>query len=471
MLIHNKLLIMVFLMLLTALPFTGCRHFEAKPINASDNLSRLEKRSLTDSGLRKFVETNLHKTYTEWPQKSWDFQMLTLAALYNSPELEIARAKSYEAEAAKITAGERPNPSIGVTPAYNTSNPSGGTSPWILGLVFDFPIETAGKRGDRLTEAGYLSDAAKMGIAATAWEIRANVKKSMIALWSARKQEILVKQKLEAVEELMRISSAQFKAGDIDKSELMRVQIIAEQARLEYGDLAGRANIALMNLAGAVSLAPYALDGMNIDLSNLEQTPPEIPSSDARRKALLNRADILISLSEYAASESALRLEIAKQYPDFHLNPGYEFDQGDNKWQIGFQLTLPVFNNNRGAIAEADAKRNTAAATFNALQAKVLNDIENAVVTFQTEQGKLANADSIFESSQRQAELIGKQYEAGEISKQVEILARLDNLIAALSRIDLQVKTQESLGELEQSLQTPLDATTLPAASTLMEVK
>jgi outer membrane protein, heavy metal efflux system len=471
MLIHNKLLMMVFLMILTALSFSGCRHFEAKPINASDNLSRLEKRSLTDSGLRKFVETNLHKTFTEWPPKSWDFQMLTLAALYNSPELEIARAKSYEAEAAKITAGERPNPSIGVTPTYNTSTPSGGISPWILGLTFDFPIETAGKRGYRVSQAAYLSDAAKMGIAATAWEIRANVKKSMIALWSARKQEILVKQKLAAVEELMRISSAQFKAGDIDKSELMHVQIIAEQARLEYGDFAGRSNIALMNLAGAASLGPYALDGVDIDLSNFEQTPPEIPSSDARRKALLNRADILISLSEYAANESVLRLEIAKQYPDFHLNPGYEFDQGDNKWQIGIQLTLPIFNNNSGAIAEADARRNTAAATFNALQAKVLNDIENAVVTFQTEQGKLANADSIFESSQKQAELIRKQYEAGEISKQVEILARLDNLIAALSRTDLQVKTQESLGELERALQTPLDATTLPAASTLMEVK
>jgi len=27
--------------------------------------------------------------------------------------------------------------------------------------------------------------------------------------------------------------------------------------------------------------------------------------------------------------------EIAKQYPDITLSPGYEFDQGDNKWSLG----------------------------------------------------------------------------------------------------------------------------------------
>jgi outer membrane protein, heavy metal efflux system len=471
MLIHNKLLMVVFLIIMTALPFSGCRHFEAKPLNASDNLTRLEQRSLTDSGLRKFVETNLHKTFTEWPPKSWDFQMLTLAALYNSPELEVARAKSYEAEAAKITAGERPNPSIGVSPGFNSSTPSDGASPWVLGLAFDFPIETAGKRGERLTGAGYLSDAAKLEIAVSAWEIRSNVKTAMIALWSTRKQEILVKEKLADVEELIRISSAQFKAGDIDKSELMRVQITAEQARLEYGDFTGRSTIALMNLATAACLAPHALNGVEVDLSGFEKAPPEVPSSDARRTALLNRADILSSLSEYAASETALRLEIAKQYPDFHLNPGYEFDQGDNKWQIGFQLTLPIFSNNNGAIEEADAKRSTAAARFNALQTKLLSDIESAVVALQTSQMNLTNSGTIFENSKRQSDLVLKQYEAGEISRQVEILARIETLTAALARIDSQVKTQESLGALEQALQTPLDAATIPAASILMEVK
>jgi len=48
----------------------------------------------------------------------------------------------------------------------------------------------------------------------------------------------------------------------------------------------------------------------------------------SRRQALQGRADVLAALSDYAASESALQLEVAKQYPDVHLNTGYEYDQG-----------------------------------------------------------------------------------------------------------------------------------------------
>ena len=44
--------------------------------------------------------------------------------------------------------------------------------------------------------------------------------------------------------------------------------------------------------------------------------------------ALTHRADVLAALAEYAAAEALLRSEIAKQYPDIHLNPGYSFDTG-----------------------------------------------------------------------------------------------------------------------------------------------
>src|SRR5205085_2292763 len=99
-----------------------------------------------------------------------------------------------------------------------------------------------------------------------------------------------------------------------------------------------------------------------------------------RRELLLTRPDILASLAEYAASQSALQLEIAKQYPDIHLSPGYEFDQGDNKWSLGVGITLPIFNRNQGAIREAIAKRSEAAANFATLQAHAINETERAVV-------------------------------------------------------------------------------------------
>src|SRR5207249_2670968 len=82
----------------------------------------------------------------------WDFEMLTLAAFFFHPELEVARAEWNQASAQIITAGARPNPTIAVTPEYDFT-PSAGLSPWLPAVQFDFPIETAGKRGHRIAIA------------------------------------------------------------------------------------------------------------------------------------------------------------------------------------------------------------------------------------------------------------------------------------------------------------------------------
>src|SRR5205085_5098035 len=114
----------------------------------------------------------------------------------------------------------------------------------------------------------------------------------------------------------------------------------------------------------------------------LEDFPGELTTAEARGKAALSRTDILAALAEYAASQSALQLEIAKQYPDLHIGPGYQLDQTDNKSTLGATLTLPVLNQNQGAIGEAMARREEAAARFMAVQAKVLGEIDRAITGY-----------------------------------------------------------------------------------------
>src|SRR5204863_4886741 len=76
---------------------------------------------------------------------------------------------------------------------------------------------------------------------------------------------------------------------------------------------------------------------------------------------------------------SALELELAKRVPDFHLGPGYQWDQGANKWTLAISFELPVFHRNEAPIAEATARRAEAAAQFNVVQAQVLAAIDAAV--------------------------------------------------------------------------------------------
>lgn len=72
---------------------TGCATFQPQPVSPSETASAFESRTLDNADLKKFLEINLQHEITPWPPKSWDFTMLTLAALYYHPDMDVARAK------------------------------------------------------------------------------------------------------------------------------------------------------------------------------------------------------------------------------------------------------------------------------------------------------------------------------------------------------------------------------------------
>ena len=150
--------------------WTGCAHFESKPLSASKNADIFQQRTMEDSGLKEYLETN--GVAGAWPIPTWDLKALTLAAFYYHPDLDVARAKWAAASAGKKTAAERPNPTLNVAPAYNTTTLT--PSPWLVTATLDIPIETAGKRGYRIAAASQLSEAARLNIASVAWQVRSH---------------------------------------------------------------------------------------------------------------------------------------------------------------------------------------------------------------------------------------------------------------------------------------------------------
>lgn len=147
-----------FLILFGTFASSSCaaRRYQPAPMVPTETASRLQGRSLDDPGLRAFVETNLGHALTQWPPQGWDFQTLSLAGLYFNPTLDAVRARVEEAQAAVVTAGARPNPTLSIAP--------GVPSPYLLTLDFAVPIETAGKRGHRIRSARSLDQAARFDL-------------------------------------------------------------------------------------------------------------------------------------------------------------------------------------------------------------------------------------------------------------------------------------------------------------------
>src|SRR5947209_4667804 len=96
----------------------GCAHYDAKPVSAAANAERLDNRSLTNADLQAFVSKNLGQAA---PSKTWNLDALTWAAFYYHPSLEVARAQLLVAQGGEVTAGQRPNPVLTVSPQYNAT--------------------------------------------------------------------------------------------------------------------------------------------------------------------------------------------------------------------------------------------------------------------------------------------------------------------------------------------------------------
>ena len=188
-------------------------------------------------------------------------------------------------------------------------------------------------------------------------------------------------------------------------------------------------------------------------------TAEELTASKVRKLALLGRADILAALSDYAASQSALQLEVAKQYPDLHLAPGYLWNAGsagENDWQLGATVELPLLNRHKGAIAEATARREASAARFLALQAKVIAEIDGAAASFRASQTNFTAVEALTAAQKTQQQSVNAQFQAGAVDRLEVLTAELELNAASIARLDAQVKLQQAVGALEDAVQRPL---------------
>lgn len=450
-------------MLLAGLLFCGCVQFQPRPLSPAGTANGLESRSLTNAELKAFLEKNLHRDLSEWPVGVWNFEMLTLAAFYYNPSLDVARAEWQVALGGTQTAAERPNPTVSASGIYEPV--AGAASPWIPGVIFDLPVETFGKRRRRIEQAQHLSDAARYNVAGAAWKVRGELRSSLIEHVAAQQRVDTLGRQVALREEITSRLEQQFHAGAISSIELNVQRLALARARADLADALRLLAETSPRLAAAIGVPVSALAGMVFSFDVVK--PPdaeELTTSEARRMALLGRTDILSALADYAASQSALQLAVAKQYPDVHLAPGYSWNAGsagEHDWQLGVNVELPLLNRHQGAIAEASAQREASAARFLALQAKVIGDIEQAAASFRASETNLKTLDGLAAVQAAQQRSVAAEFQAGAVDRLEMLTAQIELNATELTRLEAQLKLHQAFGALEDAVQRPLD---LPAS-------
>ena len=209
-------------------------------------------------------------------------------------------------------------------------------------LVFHFDpaitLETAGKRGWRILESEKLAEAARVQVAETAWLVRSRVRAAWLDYVMALRALDVLRNERDARSEAAAILEKRLSVGEAARPEVSvaRTALIAVEAEAKAAETrVAESGAALASAIGLPSLPA-------VDAQALPATPASLPLAEVQKAGLLNRADIRRSLLEYAAAEAELRLEIANQYPDVQLSPGYGFDEGHHKIDIRPGLPHPA---------------------------------------------------------------------------------------------------------------------------------
>ncbi len=442
------------LYLFAALILLGCaaRRYQPAPIVSTETASRLETRNLADPGLHAFVEKNVGHTVAPWPPKTWDSAMLYLAALYFSPALDAARARVGESQAAIVTAGARPNPSLSITP--------GIPSPYLFNLDFSVPIETAGKRGHRIQTARSLDQAARFDLADSAWKVRSGVRIALLNYLLAARSLDLLRSEETIRGEQVNILQQRFSVGEIPRPEVDLSRIELSKAHLAINTVEGQLAEAKAALAASIGIPVAGLQGLDFSWTDLDSPPSaeSLSPEEIQQDAVLNRLDVRRSLAQYAATEADLQLEISKQYPDLQIGPGYTYEERNSFFVIGFSTTLPLFNRNQGPIAEAEARRKEAAAAFREKQAQVIAGGERALAPYTAALKELAEVDqSLSKLQDSQLQMMQQAVRLGEEDRLSLNGVQIQSAVLARVRLDALARAQNALGELEDAVQRPLD--------------
>jgi outer membrane protein TolC len=440
-----------------ALACLACVRYEPRPLDPARHPAELRSRDLRDSALLADVAR-----YTGQPEGlRWSDRQLAVAALRQRSDLRLLRAEWRAARMAVRTAGERPRVALQGDLERRVSGRD-EAGPWVVAVSGLFTLELGGKRGARLQAARAGATVAESRLLGGAWAVATDTRQAAAGLAQASGEVDDARAEVRLLEQVQVLERARYEEGALGTPDLARTSTEIQNARLSLAEAEHAVLRARATLAGALAVPVGALDSVEPALTS-QAGCPALDSADADAlvaQALSRRHEVPLALGNYALAESRLRLEVARQYPDLELGPGFIWDQGVNRWTLALALPALLGSRNRGAIAEADAAREIAGLEVAATQDSVLADIESAIQRCRGAALELEAADSVVAAATRLMERDRAAYQRGETSGLEPARTELQLLRARRAHRRAERGLHGASLDLERAVGGPLSAST-----------
>jgi len=363
------------------------------------------------------------------------------SALSNRQELKAAARGEESAVQLRRQAGIFPNPRL----FYQSENLAPGIdfSQGVDTYAYASQVlEISGRRGARISLADSGIRHAQLALEQERRSIEIRVAQ---AYWDALRLQYLrtlAQQNVGYYREILDYHQKRFNEGKIAAVDLLRVRL--EEARAE-------ANADGSQLAETQAKQKLAREmGMNVadnwkltesfDALNTPQEPAanSIPNTE--------RVEVRLAQQAVDAARANLMAQKAQGRPDIDTLLGYKRTTGLNTMIAGFQVNLPVFDRNQGAVAAAQSEMEARQSLLRAAQQQSANDLALARESYETWRRQVV---------EHYQPLVDQAVDIANISRAAyreggsDLLRLLD---AERLRVDTQTSWAEALGSYHQSV-------------------
>ena len=347
---------------------------------------------------------------------------LVRRALTSNRELAAARVDVTRARARLRQSGLRPNPVLEV-------EQTGGALGISKGEVerraeISIPIEYGGQRGRRIDVAEVELRAAEAVFADRERRLVADVRRLYAEAIAATRELSFTNELTQIDTEVGNVLDIRVREGDAPPLEASLLRVEIDRLRSHRAMIEGRRRAAELQLATAIGASPEE----TFALADSYGEGVTVPSrEDAVRLALERRPDLRAAELHIAAAEAGLSLAKAQALPEITVFGGYARGRGgfddtpvgplvdeDQLINAGVGISLPIFNRNQGAKAEAAAAIEQALRLRELTELQIRAEVESAIARIQAAETAIeVFRQGVLERSAQNVRTMRAAYQAG----------------------------------------------------------
>src|SRR6266542_2304616 len=382
---------------------------------------------------------------------------LVQRALASNAQLAAVRMDIDRGRGRLRQAGLLPNPTVDFEQVTGRLTGSAGERSTTVG--FSLPIELGGKRKRRIELAQAELEAAEAEVADRERRLILDVRVAYIQALAALRELEITAEINSLDSQTARFVEARVSEGDAAPLEFNVLRVEVDRLRSRRAMIEGRLQAALLLLKNQAGIPDGQVLRLSEDLdAPVLRNPPDSLEA-APEIALRSRPDLRLARLNEEAAQAGLRLARAQATPDVTAFSRYSvglssFDQTpvgaisdkDRLLSFGVIVSLPIFNHNQGAKAEAAAAITQAERQRQFTESLVRAEVASAYARYQAATQTLKTfEEGVINRSNENIRVLRASYQIGAF--------RITDLINEQRRLmDSQREYTETLAERYRAL-------------------